>query len=91
MAEVEDLRKRIQELEAEVSRVALEKQDYLQNLESLFRARTEQLQRTMADLERSYDTAFCSGNSGRCIGLSITLFCLLGRCAATTLLSDETK
>ena len=56
MAEVEDLRKRIQELEAEVSRVTLERQGYLQNLESLVRARTEQLQRTMADLERSYDT-----------------------------------
>jgi HD-GYP domain-containing protein (c-di-GMP phosphodiesterase class II) len=55
MSEIDDLRIRIQELEAETRRLREENRSYLANLESLVKARTEQLQATVFNLERSYD------------------------------------
>jgi hypothetical protein len=46
---------RIQELEAETLRLREENRTYLTNLESLVKARTDQLQATVRELERSYD------------------------------------
>jgi HD-GYP domain-containing protein (c-di-GMP phosphodiesterase class II) len=55
MSEVDDLTKQIQELEVKNRRYAEENRTYQMNLESLVKARTEQLQATVRDLERSYD------------------------------------
>ena len=55
MSEIDDLRTRIQELEAEALRLRKENQTSQTNLEFLVIARTEQLQATLRELERSYD------------------------------------
>ena len=55
MSELDDLRKRIQDLEAENARLKAEEATYRQNIESLVQARTEQLQTAMVNLERSFD------------------------------------
>ena len=55
MSGSDDLLKRIHELESENQRLKTEKQDYETNLESLVKARTNQLQTAMASLERTYD------------------------------------
>jgi hypothetical protein len=50
MSEVDDLTKQIQELEVKNRRYAEENRTYQMNLESLVKARTEQLQATVRDL-----------------------------------------
>jgi len=60
MSEHDDLVRRVQELEAENQRHKTENQTYQTNLESLIRARTEQLQIALRDLERSYDMTLSS-------------------------------
>jgi HD-GYP domain-containing protein (c-di-GMP phosphodiesterase class II) len=56
MSELDDLAERVQELGAENRRLKGENVTYQTSLESLVKARTDQLQSTVRDLERSYDT-----------------------------------
>jgi cyclic di-GMP phosphodiesterase len=56
MSELDDLAKRVQELEAQNRRLKGENVTYQTNLESLVKARTDQLQAALHNLERSYDT-----------------------------------
>lgn len=55
MSELDDLRKRVQELELNNARLTTENEAYVKNLESLVKARTEQLHAALVNLERSYD------------------------------------
>lgn len=55
MSEENDLKRRVQELQEEAQRLKEENETFRANLESLVKARTEQLQDTVRDLERSYD------------------------------------
>jgi len=55
MSELDDLKKRVSDLEDENLRLKTEKDAYHTNLESLVRERANQLQSTMQSLERSYD------------------------------------
>lgn len=55
MSELDELGKRTQELEAENLRLKVEEDTYRTNLESLVKARTEQVLAVTHNLERSYD------------------------------------
>jgi putative nucleotidyltransferase with HDIG domain len=55
MSELDDLTRRVKELEIENRQLKMESSNYHLNLESLVEARTDQLQAAMGNLERSYD------------------------------------